>query len=184
MNALDTLLSRASSSKLALPVPDAAALDKILAAAVCAPDHGRLIPWRFLVVQGEGLHRLADAGAAALGRREPGATEPDLARAREKLTRAPLVIALGGHMRVGHKIPVVEQQLAIGAGAMNVLNALHALGYAGKWVTGPNMSDPEFARDLGFGADEELFGMIMAGTPDRVEIAPRPDATALTRHWP
>ena len=141
------------------------------------------MPWRFLVVQGEGLGRLADAGVASLRRREPDATGPDLARAREKLTRAPLVIALGGHLQVGHKIPVVEQHLAIGAGAMNVLNALHALGYTGKWVTGANIADPLFARDLGFAEGDELFGLIMAGTPDRAETPARPDATALTRHW-
>ena len=183
MDALETLLTRASSSKLALPIPDAEAIRRILAAAMRAPDHGRLVPWRFLVVQGGGLARLADAGAASLRRREPEASEADLARAREKLTRAPLVIVLGGRMIVGHKIPVFEQQLAVAAGAMNVLNALHATGFAGKWVTGANADDPAFARDLGFGEGEQLFGMIMAGTPDRLEAAPRADAAALTRFW-
>lgn len=183
MNALDTILTRASSSKLGLPIPDADAMAGILAAAVRAPDHGRLVPWRFLVVQGEGLARLAEAGAAALARREPDAAEADLARAREKLTRAPLVIVLGGRMIVGHKIPVFEQQMAVAAGAMNVLNALHATGFAGKWVTGPNVDDAAFARALGFGEDERLFGMIMAGTPDRPEAPARVDAASLTRFW-
>ena len=183
MSSLDTLLSRASSSKLGLPIPDADAIAGVLAAAVRAPDHGRLVPWRFLVVQGEGLGRLAEAGAAALRRRDPEASAFDLARAREKLTRAPLVIVLGGRMIVGHKIPVFEQQLAVAAGAMNVLNALHATGFAGKWVTGPNVDDTAFARALGFGDDEQLFGMIMAGTPDRTEAPTRPDAASLTRVW-
>ena len=183
MESLDTLLTRASSSRLGLPIPDADALRDILAAAVRAPDHGRLVPWRFLVVQGEGLARLAQAGAASLRRRQPEAAEPELARAREKLTRAPLVIVLGGRMLVGHKISVFEQQLAVAAGAMNVLNALHALGFGAKWVTGANVDDPDFARDLGFGEDEQLFGMIMAGTSDRLEAPPRPDAASLTRHW-
>ena len=183
MQALDTLLTRASSSRLTLPIPDAEAIGAILAAAMRAPDHGRLVPWRFLVVHGDGLARLADAVAAALRRRESEATEADLARVREKLTRAPLVIVLGGRMLAGHKIPVLEQQMAVAAGAMNVLNALHALGFAGKWVTGPNAYDASFARDLGFGEDEQLFGMIMAGTPDRLDPPTRPDAAALTRHW-
>ncbi len=183
MEPLDTLLTRASSSKLGLPIPDADAVQNILATAVRAPDHGRLVPWRFLVVQGEGLARLAEAGAASLRRREPDAGEPELARAREKLTRAPLVIVLGGHIRHDHKISAFEQQLAVAAGAMNVLNALHALGFGAKWVTGANVDDPDFARDLGFGDGEQLFGMIMAGTPDRIEAPARPDAASLTRFW-
>ena len=183
MDTLDTLLSRASSSRLGLPIPDAPAIAQILAAALRAPDHGRLIPWRFLVVQGEGLARLAEAGAAALRRRDPAAAEAELDRAREKLTRAPLVIVLGGRMIVGHKIPVFEQQLAIAAGAMNVLNALHATGFAGKWVTGPNVDDAAFAQALGFGEDEQLFGMIMAGTPDRIEAPARPEVAPLARFW-
>lgn len=183
MDALENLLGRASSSKLVPPAPDGDALARILDAGLRAPDHGALRPWRFLVVSGAGLARLADAGEAALRRREPGATPDDVARAREKLTRAPMAIVLGARLLEGHKIPVIEQQLAVGAAAMNILNALHASGYAGKWVTGPNAYDPGFARDLGYGENERIFGMIMAGTAATPPIPGRVDPRTHVRYW-
>ena len=165
MNALDVLLTRASSSRLAPPVPGGEGLDRILAAAAHAPDHGGLRPWRLLVISGEaGLARLADAGEASLNRREPNAGAEARARIREKLTRAPMAIVLGGHIVAGHKIPEEEQVLAVGAAGMNILNALHALGFAGKWVTGVHCADPGFAHDLGYEAGDRLFGLLMVGT--------------------
>lgn len=183
MEAMSALLSRASSSKLVPPAPDGEVLARILDAGLRAPDHGALRPWRFLVVTGAGLARLAGAGEAALRRREPGAKREDVARAREKLTRAPMAIVLGARLREGHKIPVLEQELAVGAAAMNVLNALHASNFAGKWVTGPNAYDPEFARDLGYGESERIFGMIMAGTAEVPPVPGNVDPQAHVRIW-
>lgn len=183
MDAFDTLLSRASISKLGRPIPDDATLDRILATAMRAPDHGRLRPWRFLVISGDGLARLADAGAASRARRAPAPDEGELEKIREKLTRAPMAIVLGGKIVAGHKIPEIEQELAVGAAAMNLLNALHAAGFAGKWVTGAHTYDPDFARALGFAEDERLYGMIMAGTARAEETPERADARAVTRHW-
>ena len=184
MTAIKTLLTRASTSKLAHPVPTRDQLDHILHAAMRAPDHGALRPWRFLVIEGDGLARLADLGAAALRRREPGATDADLDRAREKLSRAPMVVALGGRIDAAHpKIPEVEQILSIGAAGMNLLNALHALDFAGKWVTGPNAYDPFFAEGLGFSPPERCFGMFMVGTSEREEQRPIHDLDAFVRRW-
>ena len=184
MSAIKTLLSRASTSRLAHPVPSREQLDHILQAAMRAPDHGALRPWRFLVVQAEGLARLADLGAAALRRREPAATDADLDRAREKLTRAPMVIALGGHIEPDHKIPEVEQILSVGAAGMNLLNALHALDFAGKWVTGPNVYDPFFAEGLGFHPPQRCFGMFMIGTSEREEQPRIHELAEFVRRWP
>jgi nitroreductase len=184
MKAMKALLTRASSSKLAAPAPSPDEIDEILHAALRAPDHGGLEPWRFLIIDGEGLRRLADLGAEALKRREPDASETDQDRAREKLTRAPMVIALGGRIDSEHrKIPEVEQILSIGAGAMNVLNALHALGFAGKWVTGANAYDPFFAEGLGFHPPERFYGMIMTGTPAREETPRHQALEPFVRRW-
>lgn len=180
---MPALLSRASSSKLVPPAPEGETLARILDAGLRAPDHGALRPWRFLVVTGAGLARLADAGEAALRRREAAATPDDVARAREKLTRAPMAIVLGARLRDGHKVPVLEQELAVGAAAMNILNALHASGFAGKWVTGPNTYDPDFARDLGYGENERIFGMIMAGTAATPPVPEIVDPRAHVRIW-
>ena len=181
---IQTLLTRASTSRLIPPVPNRDELDQALRAALRAPDHGALRPWRFLVIEGAGLARLADLGAACLHRREPAATEEDLARAREKLTRAPMVVALGAHIDPAHrKIPEVEQILSVGAAAMNLLNALHALGYAGKWVTGPNAYDPHFAEGLGFPPPERCYGMLMIGSPEREEAPATHDLDRFVRRW-
>lgn len=184
MNAIDTLLTRASTSRLGTPIPNPEALQSILQAALRAPDHGALRPWRFLVIEGDGLARLADIGAQTLKRRDPDASDSDLDRAREKLTRAPMAIAIGARIDPDHKkIPEVEQILSVGAAAMNLLNALHALGFAGKWVTGPNPYDPFFAKALGFEPPERCYGMIMVGTPDREEQPPSHDLGEFVRHW-
>ena len=184
MNALDTLLTRTSSSRLAAPVPQGETLDRILAAAAHAPDHGGLRPWRLLVISGEaGLSRLAGAGEASLRRREPDADPDQLARARDKLTRAPMVIVLGGRIVAGHKIPQEEQILAIGAAGMNLLNALHAAGFAGKWVTGAHCADPDFARDLGYDPDERLFGLLMIGTGAAGHAGGERAVADLVRRW-
>ena len=181
---IDTLLTRASTSRLVPPVPTGEALNQILRAALRAPDHGALRPWRFLVIEGAALGRLADLGAACLRRREPDATDADLDRAREKLTRAPMVVVLGGRIDPVHrKIPEVEQILSIGAAAMNLLNALHALGFAGKWVTGPNAYDPYFAEGLGFAPPERCFGMLMIGSPERDEQPAALDLDQFVRRW-
>ncbi len=184
MTAIKTLLTRASSSKLVPPTPAREALDHIFQAAIRAPDHGALRPWRFLVIEGAGLARLAELGAAALARRAPESTAADLDRAREKLTRAPMVIALGGRIDPHHpKVPEVEQVLAVGAAGMNLLNALHALNFAGKWVTGPNAYDTFFAEGLGFHSPERCFGLVMVGTPEREERPPVHDVTQFVRRW-
>ena len=184
MNALDTLLTRASSSRLALPVPEGEALDRILAAAARAPDHGGLRPWRLLVIsRARGLVRLAEAGEASLRRRQPEADADARARIREKLTRAPMVIVLGGQIVPGHKIPEEEQVLAVGAAGMNILNALHALGFAGKWVTGPHCADRGCAADLGYDPTDRLFGLLMVGTPEAARREADRVVDDLVRRW-
>ena len=184
MTALKSLLTRASSSRLARPIPTPEQLDHILQAAIRAPDHGALRPWRFLVIEGAGLARLADLGAETLKRRQPDATDNDLDRAREKLTRAPMVVAIGARIDPDHpKIPEVEQILSVGAAGMNLLNALHALDFAGKWVTGPNPYDPFFAEGLGFDPPERCFGLFMIGTPEREERPPVHDLADFVRRW-
>ncbi len=183
MHAIDALLSRASVSRLDPPVPTGEDLDRILAAVSRAPDHGALTPWRLLVVTGQGLSLLADAGAASLRRRDPEVAARDLDRAREKLTRAPMVIALAGRITPDHKVPEIEQLLSVGAAGMNLLNALHALGYAGKWVTGASSHDPAFARDLGFADGERLCGLFMVGTAASTEDRAEPGAAPFVRYW-
>jgi nitroreductase len=164
---IDMLLSRASVSPrlLAEPGPSEAQLDLIFDAALRAPDHGNLKPARFILVRGEARARFGDMLAAALLKREPEAPEPVVEKFRSWPRVAPLVIAVAAKVRSGHKIPEIEQILSAGASAMNLLNAAHALGFTGMWVTGPSAYDPVVARALGLEEDDKLVGFVGIGTP-------------------
>ena len=167
-DALGPLLDRVSTGALREPAPDARALELIVAAGLRAPDHGRLRPWRFVTIMGEARARFADLAVAALRGREPEATQPEIDRMRGKLLAPPLILALGVHVTPAHKVPEIEQMLAVGAAAMNMLNAAHMLGYGGKWITGPNAYDPSIASALGIPPPHRLAGFLYLGTPDGV----------------
>ena len=100
---------------------------------------------------------------------------------RGKLLAAPLILALGVHPTPSPKVPEIEQVMAVAAAAMNMLNAAHALGYAGKWVTGPNTYDPSVAAALGV---PQLAGFLYLGPPSRPGAEPnRPAPAASLREW-
>jgi hypothetical protein len=146
---LDALLSRVSVKALGDPGPDDADLRLIFEAAVCAPDHGRLRPWRFFVVRGEARERLSELFVTAARRRDPSISEVQLEKERGKPLRAPLTIVVVAKTVPGHKIPEIEQVLSAAAAAMNILNAVHALGFGAQWVTGANCYDPGFRAAIG-----------------------------------
>lgn len=184
MPALDALLSRVSVSGLAEPGPDGEALETILRAGLRAPDHGRLAPWRYVLIRGEARGAFADVIEAALRARDPEAPAPLIDKQRGRFLRAPLVVALGARIRTGHKVPPSEQMLAVGAGAMNLLNATHALGFGAIWVTGANAYDPSVAAALGFHAPDCLAGFLFIGTPaGPPAAASRPDLAAHVVEW-
>jgi nitroreductase len=181
---IDTLLSRASVKILGEPGPSDAELRLIFAAAVRAPDHGKLRPWRFFVIRGDARQRLSELFAAAVRRREPGANEAQIEKEREKPLRSPVTIAVVAQIIEGHKIPPVEQLLSAGAAAMNILNAVHALGFGAKWVTGANCYDPEFKKAFGLDEASQLLGFIHVGTPqETTSVMERPDPAAFVIEW-
>jgi nitroreductase len=183
---LDPLLSRQSSSTLEDPAPQGADLDLILDAGLRAPDHGRLRPWRFVLIRGEARAALGDCLAEAA--RDRQAPQAQIDRIRAWPLRTPLLIGLGAQIRAGHAIPEIEQMLSAGAAAMNMLNAIHMLGYAGMWVTGANTYDPKVNAALGFQAPSRLIGFLAVGTAKAPSSgaagpAPRPDRLAHVVEW-
>lgn len=181
MDAIAMLLSRASAGAMTDPGPDAAALQQIVQAGLCAPDHGKLRPWRFVVIQGEARARFAEMCVAALRAREPDAPESEAARMRGKLLAPPMILALGVHLTPAHKVPEVEQMMAVAAAAMNMLDAAHALGFGAKWITGPNTYDPAVAAALGV---DRLMGFLYLGTlAAPVPPARRPAVSDYCREW-
>jgi nitroreductase len=181
--ALNLLLNRQSSGALVEPAPSGADLDLILDAALRAPDHGRLRPWRFVIIRGNARAKWAERVAEAIKRRDPENAEAMIEKYRAWVQRTPLIVALGAEIKANHKIPEIEQLLSVGAAAMNMLNAAHFLGYAGMWVTGLNSYDPNVASALGFEAPSRLVGFLGLGTPRPGPTFERPSREGHVREW-
>ena len=181
---LDQLLSRRSTSQLETPAPEGPELELILDAGLRAPDHGHLRPWRFVLIRGEARARLGALLAGATLARDPSAAPALVERYRGWPLRMPLLIGVGTRLRPGHPVPEVEQLLSAGAAAMNMLNAIHLLGYGGIWVTGPNAYDDRVNAALGFTAPDRLVGFLAVGTPKAPPTgAPRPKRAAHVVEW-
>ena len=177
-------MSRAAVKLLGDPGPSDAELRLIFEAAVRAPDHGKLRPWKFFVVRGEARQELSELFADGVRRREPNANEAQIEKEREKPLRAPVTIAVAAKVVQGHKVPEIEQVLSAGAAAMNVLNAVHALGFGAKWVTGANCYDPAFRKAFGLDETDQLIGFIHVGTPQETAfVMERPDPAGFVAEW-
>ncbi|GAA4482430.1 nitroreductase family protein [Gluconacetobacter asukensis] len=172
MAVLDSLLSRSSTDALSEPAPEGSVLEDILSTAMRAPDHGRLRPWRYVLIRGEARPRLAELVVAGMLARDPDVPAAKIEKRRSRFSTMPLTIALGMHLRPEDKIPLIEQEMAVAAAAMNILNALHATGFGGVWVTGDMAVDPALASALGFDAPHRLAGFLFVGTPDPNRAVP------------
>ncbi len=180
--AMEFLLTRRSrpAKTLTTPIPAGAALMPILTAAARSPDHGKLEPWRFIVLEGAALDRLADlvdSRGAALGK-----SPDDIEKARRAYAEAGLIVAVISSPKPSEKIPEIEQTYSAGAVCLALLNAAQASGWGANWLTGWPVHDAVFrAAGLNLAANETVAGMIHIGTettppPER----PRPDIAALT----
>lgn len=163
MDALEAINTRTTAKTYGVEAPTKEHLAIVLQAAVRAPDHGRLRPWRFMLVEGRQRLKFGDLLAASAQRRVPGLSDGDLQRERDKAMRAPLIIVVACRIVPGTKVPAIEQILAAGSAAQNILLALHALDYAAAWKTGDAAYDTELKKALGFAADDHLIGFIYTG---------------------
>ena len=181
-SAMEFLLSRRSrpAKTLTTPVPSRAELMPILTAAARSPDHGKLEPWRFIVLERGALKRLAEvveARGKSLGR-----DEADVSKARVQFDSAHLAVAVVEVMKPSDKIPTIEQTYSAGAVCLALLNAALASGWGANWLSGWPSHDRGFLEaGLGLDNDERVAGFIHIGTetsqpPER----PRPDVEAIT----
>ncbi|WP_375178226.1 nitroreductase [Sphingobium yanoikuyae] len=181
-----TLLQTRRSGKprdLIAPGPDDAQLRQILEVALRTPDHGKLAPWRFVIVPQDKRDKLAALLEAAYRAEKPEAGRLEIEAMHQFAHQAPtLVVALSKPI-ASSKIPVWEQELSAGAAIMNLLHATHALGFAGGWLTGwPSFNDD--VRDAFGSEDERLAGFVFIGTPSRaLEERPRPDYNDIVSTW-
>lgn len=176
-NALDLLKTRRSVKPIEMtgPGPSPAEIETLLTIASRVPDHGKLTPWRFIVF--EGAHRLAigETLAELFQADHPDATPDQIEFERQRLARAPLVIAVVSRAAPHVKIPEWEQLMSAGAAAMNLVTAAHALGYAAAWLTEWYAYDRRVLETLGLSSAEKIVGFIHIGKPVRPpEDRPRP----------
>jgi nitroreductase len=185
--AVQTLQSRRSvpALKLREPGPSAAQIEAAIDAALRAPDHGALRPWRFVLIQGSARARLSELFVRRMLERDPDTPPGKLDKARRMPLAAPLVIAVGVRVQGEHKVPELEQLLAGGAGVMNLLNVFHAQGFGAIWLTGANAYDAQIAQALQFGADERCLGFVYVGsTDDQSREEPRQiERLGAVREW-
>ena len=165
MEALDALLNRVSVPRVSEPAPDAAQRELLFRAALRAPDHGQLRPWRFITVEGAAREQLGELLVAGLLASQPAASAEALAKARAMPLRAPLLVLVIARLQAHAKVPTQEQLLAAGCAAHGVLLAAHAIGVGAVWRTGELAHSPEVANGLGLQADEQLIAMLYLGTP-------------------
>jgi nitroreductase len=138
-------------------------IEKILAAAVQAPNHYKVRPWRFVVLTGAARERLGEAMAQSTRAGKPDVTEDDLQKDRSKPLRAPVVIAVAADKPGLTKAKEIENVCATAAAVQNMLLAAHALGLVAMWRTGPSATDPAIKQFFGWEPDQHLIGFVYIG---------------------
>lgn len=165
------------------PGPEEAELAQILEIAARTPDHGKLAPWRFVVVPQDARDALAAGIVAAYRAEKPDAGRLEIEAMDQFARQAPTLVVVLASPRVGSHIPLWEQELSVGAVTMNLLHAVHASGYAGCWLTGWSAFS-DGVRDLFGAAPERIAGFVFIGTPGKMlEERPRPDMAKTVSVW-
>ena len=186
LSSIISLLETRRSGKpreLVGPGPTASELEHILTIAARVPDHGKLSPWRFVIVAEDQRNALEGVLREALAEHDPNAPNAKLEKEFEFAHFAGQLIVLVSAPAKDHKIPVWEQELSCGAAAMNLLIAAHALGYVAGWVTGWRTYS-EHVRRAFCGPGERIGGFIFIGHPGReLEERQRPALSEVSRVW-
>ena len=183
LRSLDTRRST-PSRQLGPPGPDDATLLRMLRTAVRVPDHGKLVPFRFLRIHGDARHALGEALVARALELDPHASTATLEKDRARFSHAPLIVTVIARLDAGHKVPEQEQLLSAGCVCFALLQSAQALGFGAQWLTAWVAYDAVIGKTLGLQADEKIVGFIHIGTP-RMEAPERdrPDAAALLSDW-
>ncbi len=185
MSLIDFLHSRRSVSvkMLAEPGPDQSALDAILQAATRVPDHGKLAPWKIVVIEDNAREQLGEVTAARFRALNPDATAEQVAAELARFTRAPLVLCVLSVPKLG-RIPVWEQELSAGAVCTHILHAAAALGFGANWLTEWVAFDDQIAAHLLQGEEGRIAGFIYIGTPTaKPDERPRPERSQVVRYY-
>ncbi len=174
MDVMTAVLTRRSEHRLVEPAPNDHEFAYLLRAAATAPDHGKLRPWRWIMVRGE--------GRAALGRCFADDCTPESRRdpAEAKAHRAPLLATLVFTPTAGHRVPEWEQLAATSAMTSSLMLLLHARGFGTIWRTGRFIESARVRQLLGLRHDERLLGWLYIGTPDQPQLHRRREPEDVT----
>lgn len=181
---IDLLLNRNSATMLIEPAPSGEALERMFKAAMRAPDHGNLKPWRFLTISGDRRTDLGELFAVAASQRNGNLSAEQLERFVAQPSRAPLLVVVVSCPIEHPKIPQIEQEYAAACAAFALLLAAEAEGYAGIWRTGDNAFDDTVASGLGLSKDEQIIGFLYLGTRrGEPKVLPEIDLSDFVSAW-
>lgn len=185
MDAIAALCNRVSQRVLTEPAPSGEVFDNIMRAALRAADHAMLRPWRFLVVEGDGLQCLGEIFVRARLAAEGELSERERARAASRPLRAPMVIVAIAAPKANTKVPEVEQIISAGAAVQNLLNAAFAQGVGAMWRTGDFAYDPIVRKGLEIAETERIIGFVYLGTVgEERKPSPPPEPSRFFFPWP
>ncbi len=185
---LDALIQRSSTPPRLMgdEAPSHAEIERMLKAAVTAPDHGAVRPWRFHIIKGNAREKLGDLFSAALLDREPFAPPSAIEKEKNRPLRAPLIIAVCAKVDPSRapKVPVVEQIVAAAGAMEHLVLAAQALGYGAIVLTGRNAYAGRVRAAFGLEREDELLGFVYIGkSADPAPVKPRQDAADFTSEW-
>ncbi|MEO6215228.1 MAG: nitroreductase [Sphingomonas sp.] len=180
------LLSTRRSGKprdLVAPGPNESQLAQMLEIAARTPDHGKLAPWRFVVVPADRRDALSEIITTAYLVERPQAARLEIEALDQFAQQAPTLVVVLSSPKIESHIPLWEQELSAGAACMNLLHAAHALGFAGGWLTGW-AAYADAVRDAFGAAPEKIAGFLFIGTVSKpLEERPRPESDKIVRYW-
>ncbi len=171
METLEAIFARRSVKKMKAEAVPPALVEKLLDAAVQAPNHYKVRPWRFVVLRGDGLKQLGEVFAQSLMKKVPNLPPEALEKERAKPLRAPLIIAVGVDQPADARVIEIENICAAAAACQNILLAAQALGLGSHWRTGEAARDPAVKKFLGFSEEQHLIAFLYIGY---AELVPEP----------
>lgn len=183
LHALDARRS-VPAKQLGEPGPDPVTLMRMLSSAVRVPDHGKLVPYRFLRIAGDARHSLGAFLVQRAAQRDPQVSPAQLDKDRQRFSHAPLIITVIASPRPNPKVPEAEQLMTAGCVCFALLQAAQAFGFGAQWLTAWMAFDPAVHAHLGLAEGEQIAGFIHIGTPKTaVPERERPDPAALLQDW-
>jgi len=172
------------AKNLASPAPNKDELEQIMHAVASVPDHGHLVPYRFIVIEGEGRQALSELFVMALKKRSPNASAEKIKKQGAKPLRSPMIMVCVSSVNKSSSILASEQKATANAAVMQMMLASNSLGFATVWLTGEHCYDWTVKEALGLKMNEEIMGFVYLGTATlKITDSVRPSASNLYSYW-